>query len=590
MVSFGEPARLALLVVPALAAVAAVVRHRMRLAQQRALASPSVWEQVMGGTPSTGLARLLAWCGAAALVVLALARPQWGEVPSEVSIRTRDVVIAVDLSDSMRCEDVTPSRLDRGLAVLRRALPGLDGNRVGVVTFAGDAYPLVPLTVDLDAVATFLSGVKPGMIALPGSNLERAVDQGLELLPPEGEGRVMVVISDGENLQGDLEAATGRLKDAGVSLLAVLTGTPRGGPIPVGGDGGGVHYKRDRSGQMVITRARPEVLRRLAAATGGTVVDAGKAGASRKLVEAIRSLQTREAESRRRVRRVERFPLFLVGAAALLALGFLLSPWRRLAAAGLLILAVTGTAGAQTPAQEPGGGGEQAAAQGTVAPGVEVPLWQRLIPGGERRMARRGLALWKKKDLEGAAEAFGGAASLDPEDPERLYDLGTVLGAQGKLEAGAPLLEKAARGGLPRAAYNLGTAALEAGNAAEAVRWLRQALLELPEDPGVKRNYELALRLQQEQQQQHQQKKKDEAERQKDRKDEGKQQQEQQQGSRQGATPTPTPTPAPGQPQRERPPQRTEPLYGALERAEQQAREAMRTPVPATRTRVEKDW
>ena len=575
MVTFAEPARLVLLLAPAAAAVAALVRHRVRLAQQRALASPSVWEQVMGGAPSTGLGRLLSWCAAAALVVLALARPQWGELPSEVSLRTRDVVVAVDLSDSMRCADVAPSRLARGLAVLRRALPALDGNRVGVVTFSGDAYPLVPLTVDLEAVATFLAGVEPGTIALPGSNLERAVEQGLELLPREGEGRVMVVISDGENLQGDLEAALGRLEEEGVSLLAVLTGTPEGGPIPVEGGGGGLHYKRDRAGRMVITRAHPEVLERLAGAAGGVVVDAARPGASRKLVEEIGRLQTRQIASRSKVRRVERFPVFLVGAAVVLALGFCLPPWRRLAAAVLLLVAAAGPAGAQTPAPGPPGGAEAGSRSA-------VPLWQRVVPGGERRLARRGLERWKERDLEGAEEAFGAAAALDPGDPARLYDLGTVLGARGDLEGAAPLLERAARHGLPRAAYNLGTAALAARRAEEAVQWLRQALLQLPDDPDVKRNYELALRLQKEQQEKNR------------RQDRGKDDRDgdgdgQSRPRQKPAEPTPTPSPGPGQQGRSAH-RRTDPLYGALERAEQQAREAMRTPVPRSASGVEKDW
>ena len=216
MVSFAAPAFLPWLALPAGAVLLILWRHRVRLRQQRSLASPSVWRQVLGGMPSTGAGRLLAWCAAAALLVLALARPQWGEVKGEVSIRTRDVVVALDVSDSMRCRDVAPSRLKRSLAVLRRALPGLDGNRIAVVLFAGEAYPLVPLTTDLDAVGTFLEGVEPGMIALPGSNLERAVDESLRLLPSEGKGRVLITISDGENLQGDVGAAATRLEKAGV--------------------------------------------------------------------------------------------------------------------------------------------------------------------------------------------------------------------------------------------------------------------------------------------------------------------------------------------------------------------------------------
>jgi len=111
VVSFAEPTRLALLAVPAVAAMLAYFRHRRRLRQQRRLASPGVWQRLLGGVPSTGWIRLLAWCGAAALMVLAVARPQWGELPAEETIRTRDLVVALDVSDSMLCPDLRAKRM-----------------------------------------------------------------------------------------------------------------------------------------------------------------------------------------------------------------------------------------------------------------------------------------------------------------------------------------------------------------------------------------------------------------------------------------------------------------------------------------------
>ena len=181
MVSFGEARMLGLLVLPAVVAAAVIVRHLTRLRLQRGLASPAVWDRVMGGVPATGLVRMLLWCGAAAMIVVALAQPQWGELPGEESVRTRDLVLALDVSASMLARDVPPSRMARSIEAAQRLLPLLEGNRVGVVVFAGEAYPLVPLTTDLDAVAAFLSGIHPGMVARPGSDLERAVSASLEL-------------------------------------------------------------------------------------------------------------------------------------------------------------------------------------------------------------------------------------------------------------------------------------------------------------------------------------------------------------------------------------------------------------------------
>jgi len=577
VVRFAEPARLWLLALPLAAAAGSWLRHRRRVAVQQRLASPSVWRQVMGGVPATGLGRLLAWCGAAALVVIALARPQWGQLPRQTEIRTRDVVFALDVSDSMRCQDVRPSRLARGLEILRRALPGLDGNRVGVVTFAGDAYPLVPLTTDLDAVGTFLEGVEPGTIALPGSNLERAVGAALELLPGEGTGRVVVLVTDGENLQGDLEAAGRRLREAGVRAVGLLVGTAGGGPIPMPGRDGGVHYKRDRAGQVVITHADRRSLAHLAGATGGSVLAGAAGDEARELVKTIAALQTRAAGRERSLRRVERFPIFLAAAAAFLALGFLLPPWRRLAAALVVGLCLVSAPAAAAPGTAPVKSAGRAA-----APHAVVPWWQRWIPGGSRRLARAGLARWRSHDVKGAAKDFAGAAALDPQNPARWFDLGTALAAGGDLRRAAPLLEKASRSGVFGAAYNLGTAALEQGRAAPAVRFLRRALLRRPDDPRVKRNYELALKLLEKQRQK---KRRRPQQKQDQRSEKKKNERRASEKKRAQAAPTPTPAPRPARGRR----QPANPLFSALERAEAQARAAMRRPTPRAVT-VEKDW
>jgi len=573
-VSFAEPRALWLLAAPALALLAVLLRHRRRLGQQRRLASPGVWDRVMGGAPATGLVRMGAWCVAAALLVLALARPQWGELPVTEEVRARDLAVAVDVSDSMLSPDVAPSRLGAALELLRRALPGLEGNRVGVVVFAGEAYPLVPLTRDLSAVAGFLDGVQPRMVALAGSNLERAVDAAVDLLPSEGEGRVVVLMTDGENLQGQVAEAADRLRKAGVGMLGVTVGTGSGGPIPLPSEDGSVHYKRDRDGQPVVTRAHPETLAGLAGAVDGEVLELDGDRTVRDLIAAVDRLRTRQQESARTVRRVERFPVFLAAAVAALLVGFLSSPWRRLAPAAVLVLAFTPAhpASAQTRSPAPA---KVAQTSAQPIPTQDVSWWQRLLPGGSRRLARSGLGEWRRGRTDRAARDFAGAASLTPSNPERLYDLGTALAAQGKVEVAAPLLRQAQEQGVPSAAYNGGTAALVQGQGEEAVDLLRRALLADGDAPDVKRNYELALRLLKQQQQEQQQQDKE-------------QQKQQQQQPQQQPTPSPGAQGAQGA-QAQPTPSMDASLFAALERAEARAREKMRSPTPRAQT-VEKDW
>ncbi len=596
MVSFAEPAHLWLVIAPIVLVGFVLLRHRRRLDQQRRLASPAVWNRLMGGAPATGVWRMVLWCLAALSLVLALARPQWGEIPTEESVRTRDLVLAIDVSDSMLCPDVSPSRLGKAMEIIHRSLPGLEGNRIGVVVFAGEAYALVPLTTDLEAVAAFLAGITPGMVGRPGSNLEAAVAASVRLLPAEGDGRVVMLFTDGENLQGNVEAAARAVKDAGATVVGVVVGTERGGPIPALDESGGVSYKRNREGQPVVTRADASTLRGMADVVGGEVVVAQEGEPVSKIREAIEAVRTREVETRRAPRRVERFPIFLVLAAIFGVLAFFLSPWRRRAvAAAVVVVAVTtgaGPAWAQGPppaAVPPAPAAVDAPQAGQAADAEPVPVswWQRLIPGGSRRLARQGASDWRNEDLEGAVDGFAGAAVLSPKDPERLYDLGTALGAAGAAEPALQLLQQAESGGVGGASYNAGTVALTGGQAEPAVLSLRRALMANPQDPDVKRNYELALRLleQQQQQQQQQQEQQDDQQQDEEEQDEEEQQQENE--------PQPTPTPEPGggqqQPRPTPTPDPNEGLFSALDRAEADAREGMRTPTPQAAT-VEKDW
>jgi tetratricopeptide (TPR) repeat protein len=273
---------------------------------------------------------------------------------------------------------------------------------------------------------------------------------------------------------------------------------------------------------------------------------------------------------------VERFPIFLALAALALITGFALKPWRRLATACILIALVSPGVGLAQGGPDAPSDESMSPDESTAEPLPAPPWWQRLIPGGSRRLARSGAANFEDGDLEKAVRDFAAAAALDPNTPDRLFDLGTALAASGQVEPADMLLQRAHEAGVDGAAYNGGTASLSIGQAQRAVEMLREALLATPDDPDVKRNYELALRQLEEQQQQQQQQ-------------QDQQQQEQEQQQDQPET-SPTPSPSPGQqPPAPTPTPQNEPLYSALDRAEAEARESMKSPTPRS-TNVEKDW
>jgi Ca-activated chloride channel family protein len=267
-----------------------------------------------------------------ALVALALAGPLYGERREEVTARGADVVLAVDVSPSMGAADVKPSRLDRAVRRTEALLNRLGGHRVALVAFSGDADPVVPLTLDRDAVRLALGVLEPGTIPRRGSSLEAAVAAAARAFgEPDGAGRALVVLSDGEATAGSLERAVTRADNAGIRVYAVGVGETAGAPIPVrDADGRLTGYKRDKNGNLVRSRLEPQALARLAAATGGTYATAGLDGGEvGRIAEAIHALAGGEGKTAALARPDNRYQWPLGAGLLLLAAELLLPAGRR---------------------------------------------------------------------------------------------------------------------------------------------------------------------------------------------------------------------------------------------------------------------
>jgi Ca-activated chloride channel family protein len=208
---------------------------------------------------------------------LALARPQWGTSLEEITRSGGDVIVVLDTSLSMAAEDVAPNRLDQAKHAIVSLLGRLEGDRVGLVTFAGQANLTCPLTVDHGAVRLFLESVGPTSVTVGGTALADALKLARRALLPEGgqaevdRGRAVVVYSDGEDHEGGLEEALDGYRSAGIAIHAVGSGTTRGAPIPLRDSTGMLSgYKKDREDKVVTTRLDEGVLERLALDTEGS--------------------------------------------------------------------------------------------------------------------------------------------------------------------------------------------------------------------------------------------------------------------------------------------------------------------------------
>jgi Ca-activated chloride channel family protein len=242
-----------------------------------------------------------------------------------------DVVIALDTSLSMSARDVAPDRFGLSRQAARALLGRLEGDRVGLVTFAGRGALECPLTSDLAAVRLFLDAASLEAAPVPGTALAEAVRASLRALAPAGaEGsrsRAIVLLSDGEDHEGGVEVAVTELRRADVTVFSVGVGTEVGAPIPTG-DGTG--YKRDQDGTIVTTRLGGSSLRRLASETGGLHVVATPAGDEiADVARALSRLEAGDAEAVLRTRYEERFQIPLVLAAAALVAELLMAETRR---------------------------------------------------------------------------------------------------------------------------------------------------------------------------------------------------------------------------------------------------------------------
>jgi len=251
-----------------------------------------------------------------ALAIVALAGPSWGEQPVEEDRENLDVVVAMDISRSMLASDVSPSRLSRGVSVIRSVSRQLSSTRFAVVVFKGDASILLPLTEDLNALETVLDGVSPNLVSTPGSDIERGLSQALDAFPPGTNAhRAVVLVSDGESLTGSPSRVARRSDDEGTPIITLLAGTSAGSTVPAG-DGSNI---LDDEGRPIISTADPLSMQAISDLTGSPALDVDDVNVVTQLIEELEGHVERRDEAGSRLEPVPRHATFLALALVMLA-------------------------------------------------------------------------------------------------------------------------------------------------------------------------------------------------------------------------------------------------------------------------------
>jgi Ca-activated chloride channel family protein len=526
-----------------------------------------------------------------ACLIVAAANPQVGTRLEEVKREGIDLFIALDVSLSMKAEDIRPSRLEKAKRDVSDLLRKLQGDRVGLVVFAGEAFVQFPLTADYSAADLFINAVDVEAVPVPGTMIGSAIEVALKSfrkdLPTQ---KAIVVVSDGENTEGDIAGAVETARKEGVRVFAIGMGTPEGSPIPIyGANGDRSDYKHDRAGTIVLTKLDESALQQIALSTGGSYRRATNAGNEiDEIHKELASLQKTEMGSLQVTGFEDQFQYPLTLAILLLMIELMLSERRgrfltRLMrilpatrALPLILVLCVASASSQTVRSHVASGNE-AYGKAKYAD-AEAEYMKALAKDTSSREAQFNLgnAYYKQQRSDEAQRAYSHriAASNVPADKEMAY-------------------------------YNLGNTFFKSNKFEESIESYKRSLRLDPSDEDARYNYLLAkdrLKKQQDQkkqdkqnkqdkQDQNQQNKQDQQQNQnqqqnQDKQDQKNQQQQQQPPQQQQAKPDQTNQ---QQQKNQMPKQQAERILEALRNNEKEIQKQLRKRA-ASRIIIEKDW
>lgn len=222
--------------------------------------------------------KVMLFCLAITSLVVAICNLQTGSKLTEVKREGAEVMVCLDVSNSMLAQDLDPDRLTRAKYALEKMIGRLDGDRLGLIVFAGEAYVQLPLTSDYNAAKMFLESIGPGMVPVQGTDLSAAIDKAAESFSKEqGRNKAIILISDGENHEEDAIEAANRAAQNSIMISSIGIGSENGVPIPLIVNGSNRGYRKDREGNTVITKLNARILQDIAEKANGVYVQASQA-------------------------------------------------------------------------------------------------------------------------------------------------------------------------------------------------------------------------------------------------------------------------------------------------------------------------
>jgi Ca-activated chloride channel family protein len=470
---FEDPIYLYGLVLVVLLALIRLVTYRNQKKRLRKFGDPHLLKELM---PNVSRVRPVVkfWLleAALALLVVMLARPQLGTRISHEKRTGIETIIAMDISNSMRAEDVVPSRLERSKMLIENLVDNFTNDKIGLIVFAGDAFVQLPITSDYVSAKMFLGNIDPAMMQNQGTDIAAAIKLATNsFTQQENIGKAIIVITDGEDHEGGAIEAAKYAKDKGMRVYVLGVGSTKGSPIPVPETG---DYMRDNSGNTVMSALNEQMCREVAQSGGGAFIHVdNNTNAQRQLDEELDKLEHSETESTIYSDYDEQFQAVGILVLILLVIEIIIlerkNPYmknislfgnKKIATVCLLLIAVA--AQAQT----------------------------------DRQYVRQGNKLFQKGDFEHAEVAYAKAIEKNEKNPQAHYNLGNALMAQRK--DSAAVVQFQAAGQLEtnplrksQAYHNIGVVCQQNKLYGDAIEAYKQALRLNPNDDETR--YNLAL-------------------------------------------------------------------------------------------------
>ena len=479
MFRFEEPTYLYLLAALPLIAILRWVLERKQLKRLKLFGDPTLLRHLMPDVskmrPVVKFWMLLA---AMALIIVMMARPQMGTRISHEKRTGIESIIAMDISNSMLAEDVTPSRLDRTKMMVENLVDNFTDDKIGLIVFAGDAFVQLPITSDYVSAKMFLSEIEPSLIATQGTDIATAINMAANsFTQQQGVGKAIIVITDGEDHEGGALEAAKAAKKKGMRVYVLGVGSDKGAPIPLGnGD-----YMKDRTGNTVMTKLNEEMCRQIAEAGGGAYIHVdNNTNAQRQLDSELAKLSKKEMQSTIYSDYDEQFQAFGIIAIILLILEICILESKNPIARRLNIF------------------GRK---QRTTTLIVALLVASASFAQNDRKYITQGNKLFRSGQFDKAEVAYRKAIEKNPRNPQAHYNLGNSLMAQKKDSAAVQSFQKSTELETSKirkamAYHNMGVVCQQHKMYGEAIEAYKNSLRLNPKDDATRYNLELCKRQQ----------------------------------------------------------------------------------------------